>query len=375
LQEPVVLIGSPLEAELVEWLRAAVPGAQVIQRPELLPEPAFPSDHVGRPRELAPGQLETWRGLLARAEVMFDFDWFSPAQWRTLSPALRWIQGTSAGIGARAQANGHTAGEVLLTTAAGVHAKPLAEFALAGILHFARGFPALERARARHDWGRGGTDTLRGKRALVIGAGGIGHEVARTLDFFGVHCTGTTRSGRALGAPFAATAPWHALAGHDDGPGGGKAGPGGTGIPAGVGIRAAAGLPGTAGILAETDIVVLACPLTEETRGLFGRRELAALKPGAILVNLARGPVLDQAALCQALHGGRLAGAVLDVAEPEPLPAGHPLWDAPNLVISPHNAANVPTENELLVELFAENLRRYIDGRPLRNVYEPERGY
>src|SRR6185312_11733117 len=109
--------------------------------------------------------------------------------------------------------------------------------------------------------------------------------------------------------------------------------------------------------------------------GLMDERRLSEMKQGAFLVNLARGPVIDQKALLDVLAEGHLGGAVLDVANPEPLPAGHALWNAPNLVLSPHTAANVDAENARLVELFTKNLRRYLDGEELFNTYDPFHGY
>ncbi|GAA4368265.1 D-2-hydroxyacid dehydrogenase [Paeniglutamicibacter cryotolerans] len=336
---PHVLMASYLEPELVQRLRAGVPRAEIHYAPELLPVPGFRSDHRGTPRELDAGQLGTWHSLLGRAEVMFDFDWWQPECWRKNSPNLKWVQGTSAGIGARAAALGFTDDAVALTTAAGVHARALAEFVVAGLLHFVRDVPGLQRGMADRDWKTGASATLRGRKALIVGAGSIGREVARTLDFFGVDCIGTTRTPRDLGRPFGACVEFG---------------------PAALGAA---------------DIVVLACPLTHETRGLLGAEQLAAMKPGSLLVNIARGEVVDQRALIAFLEAGHLSGAVLDVAHPEPLPAGNPLWSAPNVLLSPHTAANVWTENERLVELFVDNLNRYIDGQPLRNPYDSARGY
>jgi phosphoglycerate dehydrogenase-like enzyme len=132
---------------------------------------------------------------------------------------------------------------------------------------------------------------------------------------------------------------------------------------------------GLACALPETDAVVLACPLTEQTQRLIGAAELEALPPHAVLVNVARGEVVDERALIEALVSGRLGGAALDVVEQEPLPAESPLWDMPNVLISPHSASTVERENERIVELFVENLRRWLDRRPLLNQFDRSRGY
>lgn len=336
---PQVLICSYLQEDLVGKLIRDVPEVDVIYRPDLLPVPQFGADHWGRHRDLSDGQISEWRAHLAGANIMFDFDWWQPNAWQKHSPNLAWIQATQAGVGARALATGHTENRVLITTAAGVHAKPLAEFALAGLLHFVRELPFLAAQKELQRWENGASRTLHGQSALIVGAGSIGREVARTLNFMGVSCDGTTRGSRILGQPFE-----NSVTLQDSDLGG-------------------------------YDIVVLACPLTAETTGLFNRQRIFAMRQGALLVNLARGPVLDQEALLEALKTGHLGGAVLDVATPEPLPSGHPLWDTPNLILSPHTAANVDAENSRLVTLFAENLSRHLSGEELVNAYDPFLGY
>jgi phosphoglycerate dehydrogenase-like enzyme len=130
-----------------------------------------------------------------------------------------------------------------------------------------------------------------------------------------------------------------------------------------------------ASVLGGLDVLILACPLTPETRGLIGAPELAALPEGALLVNVARGAVVDERALVEALRSGRLGGAALDVTEVEPLPEGSPLWDLPNVLISPHSASTVDAENRRIVDIFLDNLQRYLDGRPLLNRFDRTRGY
>ena len=125
-------------------------------------------------------------------------------------------------------------------------------------------------------------------------------------------------------------------------------------------------------LLPETDVLVLATPHTAQTHRLLDARRLALLKPGAILVNIARGDIVDEAALIAALRSGALRGAALDVFEQEPLPPESPLWDLPNVFVSPHSASTVPAENARIVELFQDNIRRYLDGRPLLNLLDRE---
>jgi glyoxylate/hydroxypyruvate reductase A len=202
--------------------------------------------------------------------------------------------------------------------------------------------PDLRQRQQARDWERYTTRQLAGQRALVVGLGGIGRQVTAAFAALGVQVWGLGRDGT-----------------HYDIDGLSRV------------IRRAeldAALPGT-------DLLILCCPLTPQTEGLIGRRQLALLPPHAVLVNISRGQVVDQAALTDALAAGRLGGACLDVFTPAPLPPDSPLWGMDNVLVSPHSASTVESENTLLTELFLDNLERLADGRPLRNRYEPERGY
>ena len=337
-----VLIASPLEAELVEHVRGAVDGIEVLFEPALLPVPRYPCEHGGTKPELDPAQSQRWSELLAAAEVTFDFDWREPAAMATNAPRLRWVQATSAGIGGFVARTGLDKTGITFTTAAGVHAVPLAEFALTGVLHLAKGLPHLRAQQAAHRWERYATSSVRGRRAVVVGLGSIGRETVRLLDAVGLDVTGVGRPGRTYDVPGAAR-----LVSTDE----------------------------LDAVLPDAEVVVLATPLTEETAGLLDRARIEALPAGAIVVNVARGQVVDEAALVDALTAGHLGGAALDVFEVEPLPAGSPLWDLPNVIVSPHSASTLVSENAAIVDLFIDNLRRFADGRPLRNTYDATRGY
>jgi phosphoglycerate dehydrogenase-like enzyme len=349
---PTIVIGSFLEEEQVARIAAAPAAGRVIYEPALLPVPRYPCDHTGPKRDLGAADTDRWRALSAQAEVYFDFDWLDPAGMAGHSPGLRWIQATSAGIGGFMQRTGLDAsvsgasvsaqGGLTVTTAGGIHAVPLAEFAVTGALHFIKGVPQLQqRQRARH-WERYTTRQLAGQRALVVGIGGMGRQVIASFAALGVEVIGLGRDGQGYQAP---------------------------GLSRVITARDLDGeLPGVG-------ILVLCCPLTPQTRGLIGARQLALLPPDAVLVNIARGEVVDTSALIEALAAGRLAGACLDVVAPEPLPADSPLWDLDNVLISPHSASTVAGENARLTDLFIDNLDRFTTGRPLRNRYEAQRGY
>jgi glyoxylate/hydroxypyruvate reductase len=342
LSRTEVVIASYLEPELVERIVAAHPEVNVTYEPELLPSPRYPADHTGPHPQLSQSELERWERILGSAEVCFDFDWHDPAALPTRSPKLRYIQATSAGVGGFMTRTGLHDSDIQVATAAGVHAVPLAEFALMGALYFTKGVDQLNRWKAERHWQRYATHRLAGRRALVIGLGGIGRQVARSFSAVGLEVWGMARN-----AP----------------------------------TRPVGGLQRTITreqlpqALTETDVLVIACPLTEETRGLIGAAEIAALPTRAIVVNVGRGPVLDEQALTEALKAGRLAGACLDVFETEPLPEQSPLWGMDNVIVSPHSASTLADENLTLTELFVDNLGRYLAGEPLLNLYDRVAGY
>lgn len=337
-----VVICSALEADLVDRIRGSRADVTVTYRPDLLPVPRHTADHHGERRDLSPEQIKEWGAILAGAEVCFDFDWLAPASMAQESPGLRWVQATSAGVGGFMERTGLSKSGITVTTAAGVHAQALAEFVLAGLLFLVKDLDTLRRDQAEHRWTSGAVASLAGRRALVVGLGHIGRRVAEVLAALGVEVWGAGRPGRRY-----------------------------------------EGLPvtrlGTTGaldqLLPHVDTVVLATPLTPATQGLIGAGELALLPPGAILVNVGRGAVVDEQAMIAALQEGRLAGACLDVFEQEPLPPSSPLWDIPNVLISPHSAATLESENAALTDLFLDNLDRFVEGRPLRNRFNPEDGY
>ncbi|MCO8275468.1 2-hydroxyacid dehydrogenase [Actinoplanes sp. TRM 88003] len=220
---------------------------------------------------------------------------------------------------------------VVLADARGLHDAATSEWVVSAILASLRSFPAFHRAQRAHEWAHDRltpTRELRGRRVLVVGAGNIGTALARRLAPFDVELTLVARTAR----------PEHNVRGVAE-------------------LRA---------LLPSADIVVLLVPLTEHTRGLLDARMLAALPDGALVVNAARGPVVDTAALYAELAGGRLEAA-LDVTDPEPLPPGHPLWDLPNVLLTPHVGAITDSMRGRVYELAAAQARRYLAGEPLHN--------
>ena len=338
-----IVIASPLEEEHVERIRQFDPARfRVVHEPALLPSPRYVADHTGAPRSYDAEQRQRWEAILAEADILFDFDPHDPASLPARAPRLRWVQATSAGIGEFLDRTGLRTAQLTFTTAAGVHARSLAEFALLGLLHFFRGVPHLEARRQARHWERYTVRGLEGARVLVVGLGAVGRETALRCAQFGTEVWGARRT---------AASP----------------------LPEGVTRLLSNAELRTA--IAEVDALVLACPLTEETRLLIDEPELAAIKPGSVLVNVARGGVVNEAAMIEALRDGRLQGAALDVFATEPLPADSPLWGLPNVILSPHSASTVAAENGRIIDIFLDNLGRLGRGEPMRNLYRPARGY
>ena len=342
MMKPKILVASYLEPEYVGQIRQEVPEVEVIYRPELLGQPRYKADHTA-PANRSAEQEAQWRILLKEAEVLFDFDYSHRENLPDLAPNLKWIQATSAGIGQfvkRMEYAERT--DWIFTTASGVHARPLAEFALMAMLMFAKDYIYLEREKTNQHWQRTSNIELAGKTLAIIGLGKIGREVARLASVFEMRVIGNRRN------------------------------PDGAPLPHIDKLYRADEL---SQLLREANYLVLSCPHTSETEGLLGADELATLPPGTVLINISRGTVVDQQALVEALQSGHLGGAALDVFDPEPLPPGDPLWTIPNVIISPHSASTADTENEKLTRLFCDNLKRYLAGEPLINVLDTERLY
>ena len=215
---------------------------------------------------------------------------------------------------------------VAVTNASGVHGPNIGEHVLGAILRFTRRFHVGQRRQERREWRHYQAHELKGSTVTVVGLGAIGRAVAERLEPFGVDTIGV-RYTPEKGGPTDEVVGFDEDAFHE--------------------------------ALARTDYLVLACPLTETTRGLVGRDELLTIDPEAVLVNVARGPVVATDALVEALRSNRLRGASLDVTDPEPLPEDHPLWNFGNVQITPHNAGHTPKYYDRLADIVAENARRF----------------
>jgi len=255
-----------------------------------------------------------------------------PEELLEAAPALQWVQALSAGydflpVDALAER------EVALTTVSGIHARPIGQQVLGYLLFFERRFDRAVAQQARREWDRYGGRELGDRTVGIVGVGAIGGQVAEYVSNFGAEVLGVRRDTSEV--PDAVDA----LYGPDE-------------------LEA---------VLAESEYLVLACPLTEATRGLIDADALATLPEGAVLVNVARGEIVDQAALVGALEADELGGAALDVFEAEPLPADSPLWDREDVLVTPHMAGSTPHYWARAADVFVANLERYRAGEPLEN--------
>jgi phosphoglycerate dehydrogenase-like enzyme len=280
-------------------------------------------------------------GAVEGAEVLLLWDFRAQMlrdAW-THARALRWIHSTGAGVDAVLFPE-LVASEVILTNSRGVYDRAIAEYVLGLMLGFAKDVWTTADLQRRREWQYRETEMLADRRVLVVGAGGIGRAVVRLARACGMHTSAVARTAR--------TDP--------------ELGP----------VEPYAGLEGAVGA---ADYVVLAAPLTPETRGLFTAAVLRRMKPTARLINVGRGALVDEAALIDALRAGRIAGAALDVFLQEPLPKDHPFWSLPGVVVSPHMSGDYRGWTETVAALFVDNYLRWRRGEPLLNVVDKRLGY
>jgi phosphoglycerate dehydrogenase-like enzyme len=334
-----VLLASPLATDLVERIARVDSRVHLTYRADLLGVPRYPGDHFP-PVRRTPAQAAEWTALLGEVEVMLDVDQPSAPLIVQLAPRLRWIQSSSSGVGDWIQRLNLVDTPIVVTNAAGMHARPLAEYAMFVMLYFARGWPRMAAEQRAHHWERRAIDTLADRTLGIIGLGQVGQMVARLARPFGMRVIGVRRGAAATEGVDVQFSPERL----DD-------------------------------VLRQSDYVVLSVPHTSETVGMIGASQLALLKPEAVLINIARGGVIDEPGLIEALRTGRLGGAALDVVGDEPLAPDSPLWDMPNVLITPHSMSTASSENTWLTELFCDNLGRYVRGEPLRNQVDKRRGY
>lgn len=327
-----LLLDTVLRPGTVDRLRALSPALEVV---DVSADDAFEIDALDDP------------------EVEIIVGSHAPANLARV-PGLRWLQVRSAGVDHLAADPPWNKG-VLVTNARGVFAIPIGEYVSGAILRINQPIRAWAADQAAQRWPPDEqplATIVRGKTAVLVGYGSIGREVARQLAALGLRIVAVKprpeiRQDPSFRVP-------------------------GSGDPDGSIPHRIVGVDALVEVAREADYLVLTLPLTPESRRIVDRTVLAALPATAWLINVSRGALVDEDALLEALHAGRLAGAVLDVFSEEPLPSGHPLWEAPNVTITPHVSG---ATLQFLDDLVVENVRRYLAGEPLLNPIDPERGY
>ena len=348
MEKPVnVLITSYLEEHFVEQIRQVDPRLRVVYEPSLIAPPRYVADHNGDPSFKRTEQQETqWLNLLQQADILFDFDHSHREDLPELAPNVRLIQFTSSGIGMFIEKSGYAKRmpNTIFATASGIHAQPLAEFCTMVMLMFTRRLGRMLEFKEKKVWERFTGSDLLGSTLTVVGAGRVGSKVASFAKAMGMHVLGVVRNAQ----------------GRD---------------PASLNVDELFSCHDLMQVLPRSEYLVLITPHTPETENMMGRDQFAALPQGAVFINIGRGALVVEDELIGALQSGHLAGAGLDVFATEPLPQESPLWTMPNVLVSPHSASTSDKENALLTDLFCDNLRLFLAGRPLRNVLDVKRLY
>lgn len=279
---------------------------------------------------------------MAGADVVFAYDFLSTAlaqAWHA-AESVQWVHIAAAGVDPL-MTPAVRGSDVTITNSRGVFDGAIAEYVLGQILSFAKDLPESLRLQREHTWRHRESERVAGTRALVVGTGPIGRAIARLLRAAGLEVSGAGRRER-------------------------------TGDPDFGDVVGTAGLHDALG---RADWVVAIAPLTEDTKGMFDATAFAAMQPHARFINVGRGELVVTDDLVDSLRSGGIAGAALDVLDVEPLPTDHPLWDLPNVLITPHNSGDFIGWRDALTRLFVENFERWVDGRPLDNVVDKSLGY
>lgn len=305
------------------------PGIELVQQQV---EVAFATDTEGVHSELPSAEIAFVENPRSFAPLLEE-------AWPTAT-ALRWIQAAAAGV-ERLLFPALVESDVVVTNARGVFDQAMAEYVIGLMSLFAKGFVATVDRQRRREWEGHDTEKLEGRHVLVVGVGPIGRAIGRAAAALGTEVRGVGRNARGGDDVF------DVVLGVDE-------------------LRDA---------LEWADWVVDVLPETAETHHVFDAAAFASMRPSARFVNVGRGSTVDEDALVEALERRTIAGAALDVFEEEPLPTGSPLWAMPNVIVSPHVGGDFGGWREAVVELFVENLVRYLDGRPLRGVVDKRLGF
>ena len=335
---------------------------------EVLSTITLQEKHIKKIREVDPSiHLTTYSGkdvdsipaeMWEKAEVLLTSGRNLPKL--EMIPNLTWAQSSLAGVEPLLKSDlAHKPG-LILTSASGTMVEMMGEYTLMAMLMLAHKIPEVIQLQRKKEWGSNSSKTLqpldlRGRTVGIVGYGSIGREIARVLQPFGMKILAAKKNVMQL---------------EDEG-----FTPEGMGDPAGRLFTRLYPIEALRGMLGECDHVVIALPHTSETHHLFDKQIFDAMKPGAFLVNVARGAVIKDDDLVAALRSGRVGGAVLDVFDPEPLPADSAYWSLPNVIVTPHISAVSADLLDRVIELFAVNLKRYLEGQTLYNRVDLDKGY
>ena len=341
---PRIVIATPLNEELTSRISTELPECEIVSAPDLQPPARYPGDWPGDPNFTRTAeQQQRYEELLATADALFAV----PDESGTLlgkivekNDKLRWVHTTAAGGGAqikRANISPERLETFTATTSAGVHGRTLTEYALFGVLAGAKDLPRIQEDQRNSHWPepRWTMRALADMTVLVLGLGGIGSRTAAVFSAVGARVWGASRSGRAVD-----------------------------------GLDRVIPMDELHGALGEVDALVVTLPGTSATRHLVDTEFLDALKDDAVVVNVGRGSVIDEAALVEVLDRGKISFAALDVTEREPLAPESPLWRHEKVMITPHNAALSNKEPERVVDLFIENAKAWLAGEEMKNVVD-----
>ena len=326
-----VVLTTPLEESNLQKIRAAGARLKVDQlSPLILAE---------RKGDLSKkGELD---GLFEEAEVVYGWIHHFPKNLLSRSPRLKWIQTMSAGVDRLPE--DIMKSPVRIANASGLHGTPMAEVVLQMMLMFAKDAPSCFQMKAKKEFKRYTPMLLKGQTAGVLGLGAVGKEIARLCQACGMAVLGIRRSSRE-GEAYS-------------------------------NVDRVYSREQLSQFLAASDFVIIAMPLTRETKGMIGEKELRSMKPTAYLINVARGAIVDEAALIRALEEKWIAGAGLDVFVDEPLPPESRFYELPKVIFSPHISGEMPDYERRATEVFCENLQRYLQGEPFRHEVDKLKGY